>query len=422
VYVCKTRALYTARHLLLIPRLYAVPFRNKPHVIPRYRQNTMQLLRSLLILPLALREALAYTTLADESLQSLSIASDDFSITNDDGLLAPILIPRVPGTPGNAKVLQHFHDFFTNNLPEWKLSFQNSSSVTPTSKGKEVPFRNFIATRDPPWVEGEGEVSRLALVAHFDSKLTPKNFIGATDSAAPCAMLLHAARGIDAALTAKWAAVEAKGERDEFEEDKGVQILLLDGEEAFATWTHTDSVYGARALAEEWESTMNPAMSTFKNPLESIDLFVLLDLLGASNPAVPSYFKTTHWAYKRMASVEERLRKADKLKSKPKGNFLWESDKDERDRWSGGMVEDDHIPFMARGVDILHIIPSPFPDVWHTSRDDGKHLDLDVVEDWAMITTAFAAEWMELEGFMQNNKEPRKGSKGKLYEHDRTEL
>ena len=222
---------------------------------------------------------------------------------------------------------------------------------------------------------------------------------------------------------AKWSAIEAKGERDEFDEHKGVQILLLDGEEAFATWTHTDSVYGARALAEEWESAVNPAMSTFKNPLESIDLFVLLDLLGESNPAVPSYFKTTHWAYKRMASVEERLRKANKLKSKPKGSFLWESDKDEHDLWSGGLVEDDHIPFMARGVDILHIIPSPFPDVWHDIRDDGKHLDLDVVEDWAMITTAFAAEWMELEGFMQSNKEPRKDSKRTTKnEHDRSEL
>ena len=29
-------------------------------------------------------------------------------------------------------------------------------------------------------------------------------------------------------------------------EEKGVQILLLDGEEAFLTWTHTDSLYGAR--------------------------------------------------------------------------------------------------------------------------------------------------------------------------------
>jgi glutaminyl-peptide cyclotransferase len=30
------------------------------------------------------------------------------------------------------------------------------------------------------------------------------------------------------------------------EEEKGIQILFLDGEEAFVSWTHTDSLYGAR--------------------------------------------------------------------------------------------------------------------------------------------------------------------------------
>ena len=32
--------------------------------------------------------------------------------------------------------------------------------------------------------------------------------------------------------------------------------------------------------------------------------------------------------------------------------------------------------------------------------DDGEHLDLDTVEDWAMLVTAFVAEWMDLEGFI----------------------
>jgi glutaminyl-peptide cyclotransferase len=66
----------------------------------------------------------------------------------------------------------------------------------------------------------------------------------------------------------------------------------------------------------------------------------------------------------------------------------------------GGFVQDDHVPFMVRGVDILHIIPSPFPKVWHEATDDGEHLDSDTVEDWARLVTVFAAEWMELEGFL----------------------
>ena len=55
---------------------------------------------------------------------------------------------------------------------------------------------------------------------------------------------------------------------------------------------------------------------------------------------------------------------------------------------------------MARGVEVLHIIPSPFPiAVWHTIDDDGEHLDAKTVEDWAKIVTAFVGEWMDLEGY-----------------------
>lgn len=183
----------------------------------------------------------AYHDLSDDTLQKLPGPGKDFDI-NTGALLAPILRPRVSGTEGNAAVRQHFIDFFKTNLPEWRLELHNSTSTTPVSKGKEVRFVNIIATRDPPGVS-EGDVSRLALVAHYDSKLTPKDFIGATDSAAPCAMLLHAARTLDAALTKKW----ASGAEDDLDvEHKGVQILLLDGEEAFQSWTDTDSLYGAR--------------------------------------------------------------------------------------------------------------------------------------------------------------------------------
>ena len=49
-------------------------------------------------------------------------------------------------------------------------------------------------------------------------------------------------------------------------------------------------------------------MSTYRNPLGQISLFVLLDLLGSAGGSVPSYFLTTHWAYRAMARAEERLR------------------------------------------------------------------------------------------------------------------
>lgn len=341
--------------------------------------------------------AFAYKALSDEGLRNIADPGNDFDI-KQGALLAPILQPRVPGTPGSTAVLNHFVDFFRKELPAWELSFQNSSSKTPISGDQETPFVNLIATRDPPWAE-QGHVGRLALVAHYDSKIDPPGFIGAIDSAAPCAMLMHAARSLDDALTKKWAAMEAEGD-NELDEASGIQILLLDGEEAFKVWTHDDSIYGARSLAEEWEQTMHPATSIYRTPLDAIDLFVLLDLLGSANPRVPSFFRTTHWAYLNMANAETRLRSLKQLQTTPTSPFLREANKKESDRWLGGAIEDDHIPFQARGVDILHMIPAPFPAVWHTMADDGEHLDIPTVKDWAKIVTAFAAEWMELDGYL----------------------
>lgn len=127
---------------------------------------------------------------------------------------------------------------------------------------------------------------------------------------------------------------------------------------------------------------------------------MLLDLLGAANPTVPSYFQNTHWAYQNLAEIEERMRKLDLLQTRPPGPFLPEVDKRSYHFIPGGFVLDDHVPFMNRGVDILHVIPTPFPSVWHKMEDDGEHLDGPALQDWAKIVTAFAAEWMELEGLI----------------------
>lgn len=56
------------------------------------------------------------------------------------------------------------------------------------------PFTNIIATLDP-------EVDkRLVLVAHYDSKMYPQGFLGATDSALPVALLLDMMLALDTKL------------------------------------------------------------------------------------------------------------------------------------------------------------------------------------------------------------------------------
>jgi glutaminyl-peptide cyclotransferase len=83
------------------------------------------------------------------------------------------------------------------------------------------------------------------------------------------------------------------------------------------------------------------------------------------------------------------------LESKPQHAFLGDAKKEFGSFGYGG-ISDDHLPFMFRGVPILHMIPSPFPAVWHTLNDDGPHLDMPTVRDWTKIVTAFTLEWLDM--------------------------
>jgi glutaminyl-peptide cyclotransferase len=110
--------------------------------------------------------------------------------------------------------------------------------VTPTVVGERA-FRTFVATHDAT------APRKLVLGAHYDSKLlSPGPFVGATDSAVPCALLLALATHLNAHL--------AQRQR---RRDTTLQLVFFDGEEAFQTWTDTDSLYGARHLAAAWAAT-----------------------------------------------------------------------------------------------------------------------------------------------------------------------
>jgi glutaminyl-peptide cyclotransferase len=131
----------------------------------------------------------------------------------------------------------------------------------------------------------------------------------------------------------------------------------------------------------------------YRTPLNQISLFLLLDLLGSADPHIPSYFPTTHWAYQHLATIESRMRALNLLESSPASPFLPDSN---ATAGAFGGISDDHLPFITKGVSVLHVIPSPFPKVWHTMEDDGEHLDMPTVRDWARIVSAFALEWLDM--------------------------
>lgn len=179
----------------------------------------------LLFLPLAS----SYTPLTNDQSallkNSLPLPISSYLSPESGSLLAPILIPRPSDSEGATRVLNHFIQFFTHNVSNWVISLDPFTDSTPRGKLK---FTNFVATRDPPGVR-TGDVGRLVLTAHYDSKWFHKgssleHFIGATDSAVPCAMLMYAVLALDKFLSVREEQILFS---DDLEDPIGLQVYFL---------------------------------------------------------------------------------------------------------------------------------------------------------------------------------------------------
>lgn len=141
--------------------------------------------------------------------------------------LRPILIERLPGTQGSRTVqkvsmgvlmsshhwrlwlwglfqpscssaLQHITSTLSSLSAGWDIDLDSFRSPTPRGK---VPFTNIVATLEP------SAPRQLILACHYDSKYLPPDprapgrvFLGASDSAVPCAMILELATSLDSQL------------------------------------------------------------------------------------------------------------------------------------------------------------------------------------------------------------------------------
>ncbi|XP_051512347.1 glutaminyl-peptide cyclotransferase-like [Myxocyprinus asiaticus] len=292
--------------------------------------------------------------------------------------LRPLLIERVPGTAGSQKIRQHILSQLASLSAGWTV--EEDSFVSPTPKG-DVTFTNVLAVLDP------SAPRRLLLACHHDSKILPpdpKNpeqvFVGASDSAVPCAMILELAAVLDSQLKT------LKQQRSVVT----LQLVFFDGEEAFEEWTDTDSLYGSRHLAELMARTPYPPGSTTVTLLQAVDLFVLLDLLGGPEPLIVNHFDNTARWFDRLIAAEKRLHKQDLLTSHPTEQIYF------RKNFYLGPVQDDHIPFLNRGVPVLHLIPTPFPQFWHTLDDTEERMHRPTVENLTRILVIFVAEYLSL--------------------------
>lgn len=258
-------------------------------------------------------------------------------------------------------------------------------------------FTNLIFTHSPL------STRQLVLSAHLDSKYFPPSspshgkFIGATDSAVPCVVLFDLAESLTSWLDARKERIRQEGGeqgREDGEQGEGLRIVFFDGEEAFQDWSGIDSIYGAKHLVERWEKpdSLPKGFRELlrergtrgkvwpKNELERTSHLVLLDLLGAKGPIIRNFYKTTGWFFDEFRESEQKLgqmgllwpsvggggEEYDKVSNeagrKEKSFFV---DRRLPQSWIG-TIEDDHLPFLKKGVPVVHLISVPFPKVWHT--------------------------------------------------------
>ncbi len=203
-------------------------------------------------------------------------------------------------------------------------SVEEDAFVADTPDGK-FPVRNLIA-KFPGTREGV-----IVIAGHYDTNYPLRNtgYVGANDGGSSTAILLELAN-------------QFRGKK---REGYSVWLLWTDGEEAIRNWTATDSVYGSRHLAEKWQKD-----GTLKN----IKAFLLADMIGDADLNVDRDSDSTPW-------LEDLVYQAA-TKLGYQSHFFARTIP----------VEDDHLPFVERGVPSADLIDLDYGygNVFHHTPQD----------------------------------------------------
>ena len=179
-------------------------------------------------------------------------------------------------------------DSFTDSTPFGQKDFSNI--IATFQQGANFRLRKDDLSRNAK--------NRIIFACHYDSKyFTEFDFIGAIDSAVPCALLLDLAKFLK----------ENLGQVELAKAQRHLQFIFFDGEEAFQNWNSFDSIYGSRFHAKRLENAHGQL------GFDSIDLFVLLDLIGATSCEFPNFFDSTSKIYRMLSKIGNNLRIENKF-------------------------------------------------------------------------------------------------------------
>jgi Zn-dependent M28 family amino/carboxypeptidase len=226
--------------------------------------------------------------------------------------------PRWPTSQGHLQAEAFLRDHFKHDQLE-EDAFTTNTPIGP------VAMRNFIV-RFPGKKPGA-----IVLATHYETNypLRSINFVGANDGGSTTGLLLAIADQL----------------RGKTLDGYSVWLVFFDGEEAFKIWTSSDSTYGSRHLAAKWGRD---------GTLGQIKAFVLADMIGDKSLDILRESRSTDW-------LVELVRKAAKKFGYDR--FFFQRD---------SAVDDDHLPFVERGVpsiDLIDLDYGPNDSYHHTAQD-----------------------------------------------------
>jgi glutaminyl-peptide cyclotransferase len=225
--------------------------------------------------------------------------------------------PRSAGSDG----IHRAQDYIRTQLQSFGCTIDEDDFHASTPIG-DVAMKNIVAK-----TPGEGP-GVILLLTHYDT-LRKSDFVGAVDGGSGTGLMLEMAR----LLCGKKQTPNA------------VWIAFLDGEEAFINWnTDNDNTYGSRELAA------NLALS---GDLKRVKAVILADMIGANHLKIHKEGNSTRWLMDLVWKTAGRLGYKDV--------FL----PDEITP-----IEDDHLPFLHRGIPAVDLIDfADFQQYWHTTQD-----------------------------------------------------
>jgi Zn-dependent M28 family amino/carboxypeptidase len=201
---------------------------------------------------------------------------------------------------------------------------EDDAFTADTVEGK-FPVRNIIA-KYPGTQDGI-----IVILGHYDTNypLRSTGFVGANDGGSSTAILLEFANQL----------------RGKKRDGYSVWLVWTDGEEAVRQWSPTDSLYGTRHLAETWEKD---------GTLKKIKALFVMDMIADADLNIDRDTNSTPWLLDLVYQAAER--------SGVQSHFYARA----------GPVEDDHLPFVKRGVPCMDVLDLDYGynNVFHHSPQD----------------------------------------------------